>query len=186
MDKTLKSKAVKIQGRDYILVSDRVLFFNDNFPNGSITSELLSRPEDTMIVVKATVTPDLKNPERYFTGHAQEVIGSNYITKTSALEVAETSAVGRALGLMGIGVIESIASADEIVKATNRTTQLDPYASRKTCPTCKKAHNGPWPKCLDCFRAGKSATGASKSPLERAVVSAEAFLEEPPLPNEPF
>lgn len=186
MDKTLKSKAVKIQGRDYILVSDRVLFFNENYPNGSIVTELLSRPEETTIVMKATVWPDVTKSTRFFTGHAQEIVGEGYINKTSALENAETSAVGRALGFMGIGVIESIASADEIVKATNRTTQLDPYASRKTCPTCKKAHNGPWPKCLDCFRAGKSATGASKSPLERAVVSAEAFLEEPPLPNEPF
>ena len=40
------------------------------------------------------------------------------VNKTSAIENAETSAVGRALGLiMGIGVIESIASADEMNKA---------------------------------------------------------------------
>jgi transcriptional regulator NrdR family protein len=39
------------------------------------------------------------------------------VNKTAALENAETSAVGRALAMMGIGVIESIASVDEINKA---------------------------------------------------------------------
>jgi len=39
------------------------------------------------------------------------------VNKTSALENAETSAVGRALGFLGIGIVEGLASADEVVKA---------------------------------------------------------------------
>lgn len=112
----LKDKAIDIKGKDYILVKDRVLYFNEEYKDGSITTELLSSPDSEKIVIKATVKPDVKS-DRVFTGHSQALVGDGYINKTAALENAETSAVGRALGLMGIGVIESIASADEMVKA---------------------------------------------------------------------
>lgn len=115
----LKDKAVDIKGKKYVLVSDRVIFFNENYPNGSIETNLLSEVANKNIFMRATVTPDTKNPDRKFIGHAQEVVGDGYINKTSALENAETSAVGRALAMMGIGVIDSIASVDEINKAKN-------------------------------------------------------------------
>ena len=112
----LKDKAVDIKGKKYVLVSDRVIYFNETYKdNGSITTELVSAPEAKHIIIKATVSPDGK---RLFTGYSQAVIGDGYINKTAALENAETSAVGRALAMMGIGVIDSIASVDEIKKAT--------------------------------------------------------------------
>ena len=111
----LKSKAVKIQGKDYVLVSDRVLYFNEIYTTGSIETELVSDWNSDLVVVKATVSPDGK---RKFTGYSQAVVGNGFINKTSALENCETSAVGRALGMMGIGVIDSIASADELKKST--------------------------------------------------------------------
>ena len=41
------------------------------------------------------------------------------------LENCETSAVGRCLGFLGIGSVDSIASADEIRKAQNKAEELD-------------------------------------------------------------
>ena len=117
-DKTLKEKAINIKGKAYVQVADRILYFNEKYPEGSITTSLLSEPQDTRIVVQAKVYPDASK-DRYFSGLAQETVGEGMVNKTSALENAETSAVGRALAMMGIGVIESIASADEITKATN-------------------------------------------------------------------
>ena len=35
-DKSLKNRAIDIKGKKYVLVSDRVLYFNENYPNGSI------------------------------------------------------------------------------------------------------------------------------------------------------
>jgi len=119
MTNNLKSKAVKIQGKEYVLVADRIVFFNENFPNGSITTEIITKPEDDKIIIKALVIPNSEKPERKFTGFSQATVGQGFINKTSALENAETSAVGRALALMGIGVIESIASADEVNKSKN-------------------------------------------------------------------
>ena len=119
--KSLTDKAIDIKGKKYVLVSDRVQFFNDTFTNGSIKTELVSEPSHDYIIIKATVTPDVES-HRSFTGYSQAVIGDGMVNKTSALENAETSAVGRALGFMGIGVIESIASADEITKSTFNPT----------------------------------------------------------------
>jgi len=115
-NKNLKTKAVKIQGKDYVLVSDRIIYFNETYPDGSIITELISAPDDGRVVIKATVYPD-KDSSRQFTGYSQAVVGEGMVNKSAALENAETSAVGRALGMMGIGVIESIASADEMNKA---------------------------------------------------------------------
>jgi len=118
MNKDLKNKAIDIKGKKYVLVSDRVLYFNEIYTNGMIRTHLLSEPDSEMVVVKAQVIPNLENPDRFFTGHSQAKWGDGYINKTSALENAETSAVGRALALMGIGVIDSIASVDEIKKTS--------------------------------------------------------------------
>ena len=136
-EKSLKSKAVDIKGKEYILVKDRVLYFNEAYERGYIVTELLSDPLDTTVVIKADVYPDaVENNNRHFTGHAQEVIGEGYINKTSAMENAETSAVGRALAMMGIGVLDSIASVDEINKATNRSKvdlkDFDPATEKVT------------------------------------------------------
>lgn len=120
-DKSLKNKAIKIKGRDYVLVSDRVTYFNEQYPNGSINTELISDPTSEMIIVKATIIPDVDKPTRTFSDYSQAVIGDGMVNKTAALENASTSAVGRALGYMGIGVIESIASADELNKAQGST-----------------------------------------------------------------
>lgn len=118
MDKSLEDKAIEIKGRSYVQVKDRITYFNDTYANGSIETVLISSPDALTVVIKAIVTPDVAKPELRFTGHSQARIGDGMVNKTSALENAETSAVGRALGMMGIGVIESIASADEMNKAS--------------------------------------------------------------------
>ena len=50
-DKSLQDKAIKIKGKDYVLVADRVAYFNSEYPEGSIETsyELI----DKMFIVKA-------------------------------------------------------------------------------------------------------------------------------------
>lgn len=118
-DKQLTNKAIDIKGKKYVLVSDRVLYFNETYPNWSIVTQRVMIDEAGIEVFKATVTPDCSKPERFFTGYSQAKWWDGFINKTSALENAETSAVGRALAMMWIWVIDSIASVDEIHKAEN-------------------------------------------------------------------
>lgn len=121
MSKDLKERAISIKGKDYVLVSDRVIYFNEQYPNGSITTELISEPNADRVIIKATVTPDCDKPDRKFSDYSQALWGDGFINKASAIENASTSATGRALSYMGIGVIDSIASVDEINKATSTT-----------------------------------------------------------------
>lgn len=116
-DKSLKEKAILFKGKKYVLVADRINYFNEIYPKGSIKTELLSTADADMVVVKATVVPQ---EGQVFTGMSQAKYSDtqSFVNKTSALENAETSAVGRALAFMGIGVIDSIASVDEINKTT--------------------------------------------------------------------
>ena len=55
--------------------------------------------------------------KKCFIAHAYEKEGSTFINKTSYIENCETSAVGRALGFLGIGIDGSVASADEVKTA---------------------------------------------------------------------
>ena len=130
MSKDLADKAIDIKGKQYVLVSDRIIYFNETYPNGSIETKLISEPNSDIVTVKAIVTPDETafkdghDMRRGFTGYSQAVKGAGFINKTAALENAETSAVGRALAMMGIGVIDSVASVDEINKAQGTDPDL--------------------------------------------------------------
>lgn len=146
----LKDKAIDIKGKLYVLVSDRVVAFNDVYKNGNIQTNLVSF-DNNRFLLKAKVTPDADKPERYFTGYSQAVVGEGMVNKTAALENAETSAVGRALAFMGIGVIDSIASVDEIKKAvhdpvddwapdTNTDSQATYADTNEMCPEHNTAY----------------------------------------------
>lgn len=142
-DKTLKDKAMKIKGKDYVQVKDRILFLAEHFDaKYSIETSYDYFPERKMWVVKATLTIDGQT----YTGLAQELESSTGVNQTSALENAETSAVGRACAMAGIGVIDSIASTDEITKAENRVkTPVQQSSSEYFYNTGISKKNGkPW------------------------------------------
>lgn len=58
------------------------------------------------------------------------------IEKQNPYEVAETSAVGRALGFAGYGLIESVASADEVVVAESERSEESALGTDTICPVC--------------------------------------------------
>jgi hypothetical protein len=126
-----KLKTIDIKGKEYVLVATRIKSFNENYPNGRITTELVSEINSQTIVIKATIVPDIKNIDRYFTGYSQAVIGKGLVNQTAALENAETSAVGRALAMLGIGIIDDVASADEMKKQASQPKQIDITATIK-------------------------------------------------------
>lgn len=156
---------INIHGKQYVLVNERLEAFNEKYKNGAIQTELSY--EGDLVRCKATVTPDATVPVRAFTGHAEELRGSTQINRTSAVENCETSAVGRALAMLGIGIIESVASADEVVRALQKEgmvtsnsvpDDVDPFEEvpaqsvKKICPKCGKEHQGKYPKCLACWK----------------------------------
>ena len=108
-------KKINIKGKDYIEVNERIKEFHNLYPDGSITTDLIEMTD--RFITKTTVIPNATIPERKFTGIAYEKEDGSFINKTSALENCETSSVGRALGMLGIGIDTSVASYDEVANA---------------------------------------------------------------------
>jgi len=126
---------VQIHGKTYVTVAERVQAAHAA-DVASITTELLGAGDGERYIVRAHVA--LKDG-REFTGHAEEIRGSAGIAGKSPLEVAETSAVGRALGFAGFGSMESIASAGEVQRATPQDAPGRPPAG-KTSKNAAVAH----------------------------------------------
>tara|TARA_R100000781_G_scaffold69343_1_gene43623 strand:+ start:763 stop:1419 length:657 start_codon:yes stop_codon:yes gene_type:complete len=119
-----KSKGeVEIHGKIYLTVARRIDDFrkSEEFRGWSIETELVSA-EDSMVVMKSTIRDG--DGKVAATGYAEENRSFGKINKTSALENAETSAVGRALAFLGLGGSE-IASADEVAGAINQQKQME-------------------------------------------------------------
>ena len=117
-------KAVNIKGNNYITVNERLKHFRaeDVFTNWGIV-ESIERLDDKEGVFKVTITDGEGNV--VVTAHAQEYRDSSYINKTSFLENGFTSALGRALGYLGIGIDTSIASAEEVGNAVNNQNKKE-------------------------------------------------------------
>lgn len=107
---------VNIHGKDYMTVARRIELAHTNKANSleAVETEVLSHDP---VVIRALVR--FQNG-RMFSGISSVNLESQRaIEKQNPYEVAETSAVGRALGFAGFGLLESIASADEMVRATS-------------------------------------------------------------------
>ncbi len=109
--------------RAYETVAERVRKFREKYPVDSgwqIVTEL-QFPTDNTVLCRAVITdPDGRIVA---TGTAEETRGSTFINKTSAVENAETSAIGRALFSAGFGGGE-FCSADELFVALKRQDEL--------------------------------------------------------------
>ena len=126
---TLKNeKTGKVIG-DYIEVNQRIKAFRRLFPTGVIETEMLSN-ENGVCIFRAYIKDDADN--LLATGTAYEKEDSTFINKTSYIENCETSAVGRALGMLALGIDTSIASAEEVQNAiANQEEKAVPKATPK-------------------------------------------------------
>ena len=128
--KKYKQYIVDIKGRKYLTVAGRISMFWDSLEKGQFGSiETEVKEQGDTILAKAIA----KIGNRTGTGHASEVIGDSTINKTSALENCETSAIGRALGTLGFGLLEAggIASADEVTNAEFKAGRKSPPVTDK-------------------------------------------------------
>jgi len=119
----------------YATVAERIQVLYSEYPDARIVTENLTTVADRSVstwVVKASLyltAGDQANSIPKATGHAFEIDGGPGANSTSALENAESSAVGRCLALAGwSGNKEStsLASRDEMDKVTRGVTPKAP------------------------------------------------------------
>ncbi len=124
-----KFKTTNIKGKDYVEVNQRLLYFRKEatYEGWSIESELVDLQPDRCCI--RAVIRDADGRIRA-TGHAHEDRTSSMINKTSYVENCETSAFGRALAALGIGIETSIASANEVSMAIAKQEQFNDLSDK--------------------------------------------------------
>ena len=108
---------VKIKGKNYSEVAQRIKAFRMVYPQGIIKTYLVSN-ENGMCIFRTEVLTD--EGKLLGTGTAYEREDSSFINQTSYIENCETSSVGRALGMAGFGIDVSVRSAEEMQNAINK------------------------------------------------------------------
>lgn len=109
---------------DYVEVKERVIAFRKIYPDGCIDTTI--DYEDNYVLCTAAVYSNEYNNKLLAKGHARELL-----TKDFAVENAETSAIGRALGFCGLGIATSIASAEEIEKTESPSGVFDELPNKQ-------------------------------------------------------
>lgn len=111
-------KTTDIKGKEYAEVNQRIKAFRMLFPLGFIKTQIISLENGTVTMTAEVGRYDENGNELVLgCGTAQEKENSSFINKTSFIENCETSAVGRALGMVGIGIDTSVASYEEVANA---------------------------------------------------------------------
>jgi len=115
----MKLETQKIKGKDYVLVNERVRAFrtHPNFKDMSLETNIVDISDNRVVMVAKVLDSDGLVKA---TGHAEEIQTKSGVNSTSFIENCETSAVGRCLGFLGIGVDDSIATYEEVEQAIER------------------------------------------------------------------
>ena len=128
-----------IKGRPYIEVDARVMGFRELYPEGRIVTCKIA-DDGTRCDFRAEV---YDGEVLLATAHAYEVrTAGGPVNSTSYVENCETSAVGRALGFLGIGIESGIASADEVRNAIAQQEAGNKNTAPKTRKKPQKAAEG--------------------------------------------
>lgn len=111
-------RTIILDGKKYSPVNERILAFRKILPYGTITTTILEWSKEYCLI-KAEVSYIKQNGERIVlgTGHALKRRGSSKINWLHFVECCETAAIGRALGVAGFGIMDSVASMEEVLAA---------------------------------------------------------------------
>lgn len=134
---------------DYVDVKTRIEMLYQKFENASIQFEFKGVMEGNPDFIWG-IAYVYRHPEdpRPATGTCSELAqGKTAFTRGSELANLETSAIGRAIGALGIGLGKSMATKQEVNSAKAR--QVEPNVATETDPWAKPEEDYPVvPNCL--------------------------------------
>ena len=119
LDKEVKK--IDFKGKEYLTVAARHNHLLKFFPESKIDEQLIYQ-DDKKVITKTTL---YIGDAPYSTGHAEEKRDASFVNRTSALENAFTSSLGRCLASFGLHGTE-FASAEELANALK---DFDPRAN---------------------------------------------------------
>lgn len=113
---------------DYEPVEKRITDFWVKYPNGRIHTVIVSLDEK-QVIVRAEVFTDREDHRPVTVDHAQEKVGGSGMTANSWLEIACTSAIGRALADLDFAKKGKRPSREEMRKAVQPEVKAEPTKS---------------------------------------------------------
>lgn len=141
---------------NYVPVNERLdRFYAEHAGGRVLTAVLEHNAEQGFILMRAEIYRNQDDASPASTGHAFENRSEGYVNKTSYIENCETSAVGRALALLGYEIKRGIASREEMQKVdrmTGESKQFQQDTEGKNLTTA-------------VFAAGKVLNGLGDTPL---------------------
>jgi len=126
--------AIKLHGKDYVEVKDRVQAAHTEESYSMLKEETFSMGGREYVRIYI----DVKGKQYIGTAECKYNAPPKSPDGQSPFECGETSALGRALGFAGYGVVDSIASADEVV----RNVEAQAFAQPKAHPGTEHLTNG--------------------------------------------
>tara|TARA_R110000824_G_scaffold23996_7_gene84894 strand:- start:5990 stop:6517 length:528 start_codon:yes stop_codon:yes gene_type:complete len=171
----MKFRTIKIHGKDYVEVSEKIKYFRKEYIGWSLTADIVELTEKRVVM-----TSTIKNPDGFVvaSGTAYENEGSTHINKTSFIENCETSANGRALSNFGIGIDSGIASADEVKNAINQEKSLKDTIVKIAKPNPVKLTEDKFTAILKALEEGKAKEVKKRLPNYILSKSQEGILKQ--------
>lgn len=125
---------------NYETVEARLAKFWEENPKGQVFTSI-HHYDETRVVFKAEVYRDISDPRPVATGHAEEVRDASPVNRTSHVENAETSAIGRALANWTFAAKTSPRPSRQEMEKVERMTETKPDADllSKFRAACAKA-----------------------------------------------
>lgn len=141
-----ETSGVNLKGKIYAPVKDRIEIFRRNFGDDFRIDTDVHYPNGfdrgASIVAIAKVMD--VNGMVVASGHAMERVGASNINTTNPVEMAETSAIGRALACFGLGGGE-YASGDEMVNFFIKQQTIEPGHGNQSQKVEEKKEEAPKP-----------------------------------------
>ncbi|HEV2704847.1 MAG TPA: hypothetical protein VGV59_02925 [Pyrinomonadaceae bacterium] len=159
---------------DYVTVHERIEKFYAKYPTGRLTTNILEHNAETgFILIRAEAYRDSDDALPAATGHAYELRSAGHVQASSYVEVCETSAIGRALALLGFEVKRGVASREEMEKATRVQAERAAASAAPTRTRPKSAEDAsPAPP-----QASNAKTPVAQPPAARSVDLSAEILE---------
>lgn len=155
---------------NYETVEDRLRRFWADHPNGRVAT-LMEHYDENRVVFRASIYFEATDLNPIATGYAEEIRGASPVNKTSHVENAETSAIGRALANCNYAPKGARPSREEMTKASRQDAPAPAPKSDSIVPSDDELFG----EVKKVFNATPVPSGDAASPAQLKMINAISY-----------